>query len=204
MSILPLIHLTTNGSQKHSPSMPLPCQSAHQDIYQMLMSSLMEKLSCHKRAQHKGTNPLAMSMPIGTIPLIYQLSNELIKQAWVGDNASASGDFSALQHWSDHLVQIGPQYGYYPNALKTRLIVKDEFLSQTNTIFQETCMCQTQKKPKGICELHLPHILLGEPIFLRKLLYGFEKLTPFLNSSLLTSCSVCYFYTWTGPVSGHV
>ena len=99
-----------------------------------------------------------MSMPIGMIPLIHQLSNEFIKQAWVSDNASASSDFSALQQWSDHLVQIGPQYGYYPNALKTRLIVKDEFLSRAKTIFQETCMCQTEKKPKGVCELHLAYI----------------------------------------------
>lgn len=91
-----------------------------------------------------------MSMPIGMIPLIHQLSNEFIKQAWVGHNASTSGGFSALQQWSDHLVKIGPQYGYYPNAPKTRLIVKDEFLYRAKTIFQETCMCQTQKKPKGI------------------------------------------------------
>ena len=82
-------------------------------------------------------DPLAMAMyAISTIPLIHRLSNEDIKQAWYADDASAAGDLLALQRWWDNLVQIGPEYGYYPNAHKTWLIVKEESFSQAISIFQ--------------------------------------------------------------------
>ena len=84
-------------------------------------------------------DPLAMAMyTISTVPLIHQLSNESIKQAWFADDASAAGDLSALRQWWDHLVQIGPEYGYYPNAPKTWLIVREESFSQAIQVFQDS------------------------------------------------------------------
>ena len=99
---------------------------------------------------------LAMDMyAIGTIPLIHQLSNESIKQTCYVDDTSVSGDLSALRRWWDHLAQIDPQYGYYLNAPKIWLIVKEELLSQAKTIFLGL-VCQ-QKKAKVLGKL----LLLG-------------------------------------------
>ena len=50
---------------------------------------------------------------------INRLSGESVKQAWYADDASAAGDIHSLRHWWDHLVQLGPDYGYHLNAPKT-------------------------------------------------------------------------------------
>ena len=54
---------------------------------------------------------------ISTTPLIHRLMTEDTKQAWFADDASAAGDLHALRRWWDHLIRIGPEYGYYPNAI---------------------------------------------------------------------------------------
>ena len=69
-------------------------------------------------------------------PLSTRLTNDSVKQAWYADNASAAGNIHALRHWWDHLVQLGPEYGYYPNAPKTCLIVKEEILPLAETVFE--------------------------------------------------------------------
>ena len=90
--------------------------------------TLMERRSYNKTQG----DPLAMAMyAVSTIPLINRLSNENAKQAWYADDASAAGNIHALRHWWDHLVELGPDYGYHPNAPKTWLIVKEEILPLT-------------------------------------------------------------------------
>ena len=81
--------------------------------------------------------PLAMAMyAISSTPLINRLSNESVKQAWYADDASAAGNIRALRDWWDLLTQLGPDYGYYPNAPKTWLIVKEEILPLAETVFE--------------------------------------------------------------------
>jgi len=82
-------------------------------------------------------DPLAMAMyAIRTIPLIHRLMTNDTKQVWYADDASAAGDLYALKRWWDHLTQIGPEYGYYPNACKTWLVVKEEKYAHAQSIFQ--------------------------------------------------------------------
>ena len=82
-------------------------------------------------------DPLAMAMyAISTTPLIHRLMTEDTKQAWFADDASAAGDLHALRRWWDHLIRIGPEYGYYPNATKTWLIVKEESYVQAQAVFR--------------------------------------------------------------------
>ena len=57
----------------------------------------------------------------------------------------AAGDLSALREWWDHLMQIGPEYGYYPNPPKTWLIVKEEHFLQANQIFQGSSVSITKE-----------------------------------------------------------
>ena len=82
-------------------------------------------------------DPLSMAMyAISTIPLIRQLSQENIVQVWYADDASAGGRLQSIRMWWDKLVQHGPAYGYFPNASKLWLIVKDAKLSEAHTVFQ--------------------------------------------------------------------
>ena len=75
---------------------------------------------------------------ISTIPLIHRLAKDTIKQVWYADDATASGGLCYLRQWWDHLSEIGPDYGYYPNASKTCLIVKEEKLTLAASLFQGT------------------------------------------------------------------
>ena len=84
-------------------------------------------------------DPLAMAMyAIGTLPLIQSLSNEGIKQAWYANDSAACGSLVHLRSWWDHLAEVGPSYGYHPNASKTWLIVKEDKLEAATTAFEGT------------------------------------------------------------------
>ena len=77
----------------------------------------MERPYFHKRVYTTQGDPLAMDMyAISTTLLIHRLMTEDTKQAWFADDTSAAVDLHALRRWWDHLIRIGPEYGYYPNA----------------------------------------------------------------------------------------
>ncbi len=52
------------------------------------------------------------------------LLHNQVKQVWFADDAIAGAWLYHLRAWWDHLVDIGPEYGYHPNASKTWLTVK--------------------------------------------------------------------------------
>ena len=62
-----------------------------------------------------------LSMAIATAPLIKQL-NHIVPQLWYADDAAGIGKLVALCWWWDEICDIGPHYGYFPNATKTWLI----------------------------------------------------------------------------------
>ena len=71
-------------------------------------------------------DPLAMVMyGIAVIPLIRRLSLHQTTQACFADDATAGGQITPLREWCKNIQKIGPDYGYYPNAAKTWLIVKE-------------------------------------------------------------------------------
>ena len=57
---------------------------------------------------------------------------------WYVDDASAGGSLQSLRSWWDHLQCLGPDFGYFPNAVKTCLIVKQQHLCKTKTLFHGT------------------------------------------------------------------
>ena len=61
---------------------------------------------------------------LGVVPLIQKLANIDVSQMWYADDTSAGGSLQSLHCWWDHLICLGPDFGYFPNAIKTRLIVK--------------------------------------------------------------------------------
>ena len=62
---------------------------------------------------------------IAVMPLIRRLADQY-KQIWYAGDANGGGRISQLKSWWDLLTEIGPSFGYYPNAEKTWLLVKEE------------------------------------------------------------------------------
>ena len=84
-------------------------------------------------------DPLAMAMyAIAIRPLINHLQSESLKQIWYADDAAAGGELSDLKAWWNHLIQLGPDYGYYPNASKSWLVVKEDHLTAAEAIFSDS------------------------------------------------------------------
>ena len=70
---------------------------------------------------------------LATLPLIHKLSKK-VTQAWYADDASACGKIFISVHggtryhaW-DQISFLGPAFGYFPNAKKTWLVVKEQYL----------------------------------------------------------------------------
>jgi len=67
-------------------------------------------------------DPLAMAMyALAVTPLIYRLhsAHSSVCQVWYADNATGVNTCFSLRKWWDTLSQIGPLFGYDPNASKT-------------------------------------------------------------------------------------
>ena len=86
-------------------------------------------------------DPLAMAMyALAITPLIKRLKEQVptASQVWFADDSSAAGRLVALRNWWQHLMILGPEFGYFPNAGKTTVVVKEEFLKQAKVLFDET------------------------------------------------------------------
>ena len=84
-------------------------------------------------------DPLAMAMyAVGIAPLTARLRETQVQQVWYADDASAASELKQLRDWWDHLTRSGPDYGYFPNAAKTWLIVKEGMYIEAASTFQGT------------------------------------------------------------------
>ena len=84
---------------------------------------------------------LAMAMyAVASTPLIHHLEDKEVKQVWFADDATAGGSLAHLRGraWWDCIIEPGPDYGYYPNASKTWLIVKEDKVREATAHFQGT------------------------------------------------------------------
>ncbi len=83
-------------------------------------------------------DPLAMPMyAMATLPLIdrLQASHTDTKQIWFADDSSNGGKVHSLRNWWGTLNDIGPLYGYFPNAEKTWLLVKETHREEAERAF---------------------------------------------------------------------
>ena len=89
-------------------------------------------------------DPLAMAMyAIAITPLINDLEDKSVKQIWYTDDATACGNILNLKIWWDEISKKGAEYGYFPNATKTWLVVKEEKLEEAHCIFEGTNVAVT-------------------------------------------------------------
>ena len=78
-------------------------------------------------------DPLAMPIyALGILPLIQRITGDIV---WYADDASATGTIHNLR---EKITTIGPSYGYYANATKTWLVVKDAHLASATSAFLGT------------------------------------------------------------------
>ena len=83
-------------------------------------------------------DPLGLAIyAIGTQPLIKRLTG-IAQQTWYADDSAAGDKLDRLKNWWTELSRIGPLYGYFPNNLKTKLLVKSEFQSKAKDMFAQT------------------------------------------------------------------
>ena len=81
-----------------------------------------------------------MAMPmyaISLVPLIRHLSG-VAYQVWYADDAVTGGSISQLREWWSCLESAGCHLGYFTNAKKTWLVVKQEHLDSARKIFAGT------------------------------------------------------------------
>ena len=58
------------------------------------------------------------------------------KAAAYADDLPAAGCIPGLKYWLDQLCELGPKFGYFPQASKSWLIIKPEGEERAKTIFQ--------------------------------------------------------------------
>ena len=91
-------------------------------------------------------DPAAMAMySISSKPLIDMIKDSQsqtthpVKQAWYADDGTASGTIESLKQMWDYINEVGPGFGYFPNAGKTVLIVKGlQNLPKARVLFGNT------------------------------------------------------------------
>ena len=79
----------------------------------------------------------------GCKPLVDQLhgftNKDLCMQSWYADDSSAIGKLKEIKIWWQKLSTLGPKYGYYPKACKTKLVLKDSSLmNYAKSLFADT------------------------------------------------------------------
>jgi hypothetical protein len=88
--------------------------------------------------------PLAMvAFGLAVMPLVRQLKREVhqVHQAWYADDAAADADFTSIKIFMERLIELGPDYGYYPEASKSILVV-----SEVNKAAAEPYFCDMKLK----------------------------------------------------------
>ena len=97
----------------------------------------------------QGDNCASGFYSIGVQPIINTLNSiEGTKQIWYADDAGVGGNLRSLKQWWDTLLIHGPTYGYFPNATKTWLVVKPQFLDEAKHFFKHTGVMITSEGQK--------------------------------------------------------
>lgn len=72
---------------------------------------------------------------IGSLPLILKLPNS-VQHIWIADDAAAGNQLDHLRTWWDSIQKRGPEVGYYSNAEKSWLIVKEKKFLRAESMFR--------------------------------------------------------------------
>ena len=88
----------------------------------------------------QGDPPASGWYALSTVPIIEHInaiSECSVAQVWFADDSAFGGKLENVASLWNELEQVGPGYGYFPNARKTVLIVKEEHLEKAKNLFGE-------------------------------------------------------------------
>ena len=93
-------------------------------------------------------------------------------------------------------MQFGPPFGYFPNAKKIGLVVKEQFLDHAHHLFSDTCVNVIADGRPYLGRLLVQIALrIMFPVKLLLGLLNWSFLPPFLLHSLML---LFQFFTWCG------
>ena len=105
----------------------------------------------------------------------------MFKQVWFAGDATGGGKLQQLKWWWDKLNKVGPAFGYFPNAAKTWLVVKESQLASAQELLKDS----------GVNVTADGHSLLGAPIGTTRFCEAFtEKAVANWNHQLELLASV--------------
>lgn len=108
------------------------------NTYRKASSLFVDQQTIQSKEGTTQGNPLAMAIyAIAVRPLIDRVQNEAM-QVWFADDVVASGKLPHLKEWWAKLSLSGPNFGYFPNALKRVVVTKPQHLEGAAMIFAES------------------------------------------------------------------
>ena len=138
-------------------------------------------------------DPLAMAMyAIAIVPLINRLKDSVNKQVWFADDATAGRNLARLKIWWDRISKLGPDYGYYPNANKTWLIVKDSIHEEAKSMFKSTGVSITVEGKRHLLEQQLAQTSSFVKSYVERKISGWILELERLSSIALTQPHAAY------------
>ena len=127
------------------------CYSLHSRLF---IIGGNEVRSCEGTTQG---DPIAMAVyAIAVIPMILMIVDITskidgsTKTAAYTDDVTAAGKIIQLKNWWKTLCILGPKFGYYPEASKSWLLVKEKVKQRAFTVFKDTAIKITTE---GQCHL---------------------------------------------------
>ena len=73
---------------------------------------------------------------VAVMPLIRKLKSKEWTQTWFADDSSCVGTLESVKTWFKILEQEGPEYGYFPEPVKTVLVVDNQFKEKAESLFE--------------------------------------------------------------------
>ena len=108
------------------------------NTYRKTSSLFVDQQTVQSKEGTTQGDPLAMAIyAIAIRPLIDRVQNEAM-QIWYADDAAAAGKLSDVKEWWDKLRILGPDFGYFPNALKSIVLTKPSHLEEAVKIFADS------------------------------------------------------------------
>lgn len=117
------------------------------NLYRMESSLFIGKDTLLSKEATTQGDPLAMVMyAVASMPIVNELSSiPDVKQLWYADDATGMGSLNGPRNWWDKINILGGSYGYLPNAVKSTLLVRPEWLEEACRLFMDTNVSVTSE-----------------------------------------------------------
>ena len=104
--------------------------------YAFLLLKTSNEMLLSREGMTQG-DPLSMMFySVATLPLVRALKGDSRWfQSWYADDSVCAGSLDDIRCWLDHLLELGPSYGYFPEPRKSYLVVAPNFTHLASDVF---------------------------------------------------------------------